>query len=330
EILETVDRIALSDVPILVRGETGVGKEVLAELVHEKSDRRANSLVKVNCAALPEPLLESELFGYEKGAFTGADRRKPGRFELAHGGTLFLDEIGEIPPSTQVKLLRVLQDHLVERLGATAPVPVDVRVIAATNVDLPAAIRGGRFREDLYFRLNVVSLVIPPLRARKEEIPDLVDRFVSSYTRSNETKGQRIGPAAMDRLFQHDWPGNVRELRNTIERALVIARGEEVQADEIVFPEAAGDADAAPAGKPYPVAGSPPPASVPDHPALNDRQRKLMEILSTRDSITNREYSAIVGVSVRTGNRDMVELIAYGLIEQVGKRRGAVYRLRGS
>jgi len=322
ELIETVDRIALADVPILIRGETGVGKEVVAELVHEKSERRGKPLVKVNCAALPETLLESELFGYERGAFTGADRRKPGRFELAHGGTIFLDEIGEIPPSTQVKLLRVLQDHRIERLGGTGPIHVDVRVIAATNIDLPAAMREGRFREDLYFRLNVVSLVIPPLRARKEEIPAFVDRFVSTYTSSNETKGQRLGAAAMDRLFTHDWPGNVRELRNTIERALVIARGEEVQADEIVFPERA----AAPVpDSPAPDAAKPSTRS--PHPPLSDRQRRLLLILAARESITNREYAAMVGVSVRTGNRDMSELLEYGLIEQSGKRRAAVYRL---
>jgi diguanylate cyclase (GGDEF)-like protein len=322
EILETVDRIAASDVPILVRGETGVGKEVLAELVHERSARHGKPLIKVNCAALPDSLLESELFGYERGAFTGADRRKPGRFELAQGGTIFLDEIGEIPPTTQVKLLRVLQDHRVERLGGTGPISVDVRVIAATNIDLPAAIRASRFREDLYYRLNVVSLVIPPLRARKEEIPDLVDQFVESYTKTNETTATTLSPAAMDKLFAHVWPGNVRELKNTIERALVISRDEEVQADEIVFPEATAEEPATPE---RPAAPRPEKTSVPH--ALNDRQRRLMEIMATRESITTREYAAIVGVSVRTGNRDLAELIELGLIVKIGKRRAAIYRL---
>ncbi len=328
ELLETVNRIAQSDVPILIQGETGVGKEVIADLVHEKSTRQDKALVKVNCAALPETLLESELFGYERGAFTGADRRKPGRFELADGGTIFLDEIGEMPPQTQVKLLRVLQDHQVERLGSTAPMHVDVRVIAATNRDLLAAIREGRFREDLYFRLNVVSLAIPPLRARKEDIPALVDHFLTTFARRHRTAVRRLSPAAMDLLFAHSWPGNVRELRNTIERALVVARGEEVQPDEIVFPDLVRAAapppvapsPAAPAG---PSAGEPTPAT---GEPLNIRQVSLLEILSRRETITNREFADLLGISVRTGNRDLSDLIERGLIEQVGQRRGAVYR----
>ncbi|MHC4470292.1 MAG: sigma 54-interacting transcriptional regulator [Planctomycetota bacterium] len=324
ELLETTDRIAASNVPILLQGETGVGKEVVAEIVHEKSGRRGKPLVKVNCAALPETLLESELFGHERGAFTGAERRKPGRFELAHRGTLFLDEIGEIPPQTQVKLLRVLQDHTIERLGGTTPIQVDVRVITATNLDLLAAIREGRFREDLYFRLNVVSLVVPPLRARREEIPDLVDHFLESYRRTQRTTGERLSPAAMDRLFSHDWPGNVRELRNTIERALVIARNPEVQADEIVFPEPAEER-----ARPAPTAAVrlPAPTSDGELASLNPRQRKLMEILARRESITNKEYADLVGVSARTGNRDLRELIERGLIVQIGRRRAAIYRL---
>ncbi len=321
ELLESVDRIAESDVPILIQGETGVGKEVLAELVHEKSPRLDQPLIKVNCAALPETLLESELFGYEKGAFTGADRRKPGRFELAEGGTIFLDEIGEIPPQTQVKLLRVLQDHQVERLGSTSPIRVDVRVLAATNRDLKADLREGRFREDLYFRLNVVSLVIPPLRARKEDIPVLVDHFVESYVKEHETIGKRLSPGAMDRLYAHSWPGNVRELKNTVERALVIARAEVIRADEIVFPEAA--AVNAPPGAPT----TPTRLTQINASDLNHRQQRLLTILARRDSITNREYADLVGVSARTGNRDLRELLERGLIVQVGKKRAAVYRL---
>ncbi|MCU0726593.1 MAG: sigma 54-interacting transcriptional regulator [Planctomycetes bacterium] len=320
ELLETVDRIAESDVPILVQGETGTGKEVLADLVHEKSHRRDKPLVKVNCAALPESLLESELFGYERGAFTGAERRKPGRFELADGGTIFLDEIGEVPPQTQVKLLRVLQDHMVERLGSTSPIRVDVRVIAATNRDLAAAIRAGRFREDLYFRLNVISLVVPPLRARREDIPVLADHFIEAYLRKHRAPGRRLSPAAMDKLHAHPFPGNVRELRNTIERALVVARGEEVQPDEIVFPEPTQLADST-----MPATAGEQPAA---QPGLNVRQQQLLDILSRRETITNREFADLTGISARTGIRDMNELIERGLLEKVGHRRGAVYRLR--
>jgi diguanylate cyclase (GGDEF)-like protein len=322
ELLETVDRIAESDVPILVQGETGTGKEVLADLVHEKSHRREKLLVKVNCAALPESLLESELFGYERGAFTGAERRKPGRFELADGGTIFLDEIGEVPVQTQVKLLRVLQDHVVERLGSTSPIRVDVRVIAATNRDLAAAIRAGRFREDLYFRLNVISLVVPPLRARREDIPVLADHFIEIFLRKHRASGRRLSPAAMDKLHAHPFPGNVRELRNTIERALVVARGEEVQPDEIVFPEPSQIAEPA---VPSPAAAAEQPA---DRAGLNVRQRQLLDILSRRDSITNREFADLTGISARTGIRDMNELIERGLLVKEGRRRGAVYRLR--
>jgi two-component system response regulator HydG len=323
ELLQTVDRIAASDVPLLIQGETGVGKEVLAELTHEKSPRRDHPLITVNCAALPETLLESELFGYEKGAFTGADRRKPGRFELAEGGTIFLDEIGEIPVQTQAKLLRVLQDHRVERLGSTAPITVNVRVIAATNRDLQAAIPEGTFREDLYFRLNVISVVIPPLRARKEDIPVLVDHFTELYLAGHQAIGRRLSPGAMDRLFAHSWPGNVRELRNTVERSLVIARDEVIRADEIVFPEVSAGAAAQPArGLEKPVTGR-----TEAHADLNHRQQRLIEILMRRDAISNREYADLMGVSARTGNRDLRELIEQGLIVQIGRRRAAVYRL---
>ncbi len=326
ELLETVERIAASDVPLLIQGETGVGKEVLAELTHEKSPRRDHPLIMVNCAALPETLLESELFGYEKGAFTGADRRKPGRFELADGGTIFLDEIGEIPPQTQVKLLRVLQDHQVERLGSTAPITVNVRVIAATNRDLQAAIPQGAFREDLYFRLNVISLVIPPLRARKEDIPVLVDHFIERYLDGHESIGKRLSPGAMDRLFAHSWPGNVRELRNTIERALVIARDEVIRADDIVFPEPPPESRP-PQAREGERSRLRPTVSDEVQSPLNQRQRRLIEILMRRDSISNREYADLMGISTRTGNRDLRELIEQKLIVKVGRRRAAVYRL---
>ncbi|HEU4394819.1 MAG TPA: sigma 54-interacting transcriptional regulator, partial [Planctomycetota bacterium] len=227
-LLDAVNRIAASDVPVLVLGETGAGKEVVADLLHAKSRRAAGPLVKVNCAALPAPLLEAELFGYERGAFTGAERRHSGRFEQAHGGTLFLDEVGDMPPELQVKLLRVLQDRRVERLGGAGPVDVDVRVVAATNRDLADMVEAGRFREDLYFRLNVLSVVVPPLRARREDIPPLAARFLEQAVARHGTGPTAFSPEALDFLFRHPFPGNVRELRNMVERAVVSARGAQV------------------------------------------------------------------------------------------------------
>ncbi len=209
-LLETIERIAASNLTILIEGETGVGKEVVADLIHRKSARGARPLVKINCAALPDTLLESELFGYEPGAFTGADRLKPGRFELADGGTIFLDEIGDIPQATQVKLLNVLEDRVVEHLGGTRPIPVDVRVIAATNRDLRGEIAAGRFREDLYYRLNGVGIAVPPLRARKEDIPALARDIVRRAAESAGRRPPEISPDAMDTLYRHPWPGNVR------------------------------------------------------------------------------------------------------------------------
>jgi two-component system NtrC family response regulator len=223
EAINLAARAAASRATILVRGESGTGKELLARAIHYASPRHKAPLVAVNVAALPETLLESELFGHERGAFTGADRERRGRFELADGGTLFLDEIGDLPKGTQVKLLRVLQEQAFERLGGSRTVKVDVRVIAATHRDLEAMVKEGQFRDDLYYRLNVVSVTIPPLRERKEDIPLLVDQFLRSL--AGEGQGKQVSREAMDLLLKHDYPGNVRELENLIHRAVVLARG---------------------------------------------------------------------------------------------------------
>jgi two-component system NtrC family response regulator len=223
EAINLAARAAASRATILVRGESGTGKELLARAIHYASPRHKAPLVAVNVAALPETLLESELFGHERGAFTGADRERRGRFELADGGTLFLDEIGDLPKGTQVKLLRVLQEQAFERLGGSRTVKVDVRVIAATHRDLEAMVKEGQFRDDLYYRLNVVSVTIPPLRERKEDIPLLVDQFLRSL--AGEGPGKQVSREAMDLLLKHDYPGNVRELENLIHRAVVLARG---------------------------------------------------------------------------------------------------------
>jgi transcriptional regulator with PAS, ATPase and Fis domain len=220
-----VERVAASDIGVLLLGETGVGKGVLAESIHRKSRRSGAPLLPVNCAALAESLLESELFGYERGAFTGAVAAKPGLFEAAHGGTLLLDEVGELPLSTQAKLLRVLDSGEVLRLGSRVPQMVDVRIIAATNRDLEALVRAGAFRRDLYFRLNVVAIALPPLRERRHEIEGLARRFVDEASARAGRPAAVLTARALAALLQHDWPGNVRELRNVIERAVVVAGG---------------------------------------------------------------------------------------------------------
>ena len=234
--LEALRQAAPTSATVLVTGESGTGKELAARLLHDLSPRAQAQFVPVNCAAIPETILESELFGYERGAFTGAAARREGRFERADGGTLFLDEVGEMSPAVQVKLLRVLQDGVVERLGGTQPVKVDVRIVAATNKDLAAEVKGGRFREDLFYRLNVIAIRLPPLRERREDVPLLAAAFLR---RIAEKHGKRIGgftQGALAALAAHEWPGNVRELEHAVERAVVLCRGEAVGLEDLPEP----------------------------------------------------------------------------------------------
>jgi DNA-binding NtrC family response regulator len=233
EIFQTVSRVAPMRTTVLLAGESGVGKDMIARAIHQNSPRKNNPFVKINCTALPENLMESELFGYEKGAFTGANVSKPGKFEQADSGTVFLDEIGDVPGNIQVKLLRILQEKQFERLGSNVTRSVDVRVIAATNVNLRAALEEGTFRQDLYYRLNVVPINIPPLRERKEDIPFLAIHFVEKLSRELGSSVREISPGAMDRLVDHSWPGNVRELENTIERSIVLSAGPLLEAADI-------------------------------------------------------------------------------------------------
>lgn len=225
EIYEHVAQVAHTNTTVLIRGESGTGKELVAHAIHYNSPRAVKPYVKVNCAALPESLIEAELFGHEKGAFTGAIARKRGRFELAEGGTLFLDEIGDLSPAMQVKLLRVLQEREFERVGGTETIKVNVRLIAATNVDLEQAVQDGRFRSDLYYRLNVFSIYLPPLRERKTDILLLADHFLEKYSRQSGKRIKRISTPAIDMLMSYHWPGNVRELENVIERATLVCDG---------------------------------------------------------------------------------------------------------
>jgi diguanylate cyclase (GGDEF)-like protein len=354
ELVRTVERIARSPMTVLITGETGTGKEVFAELIHRRSNRARKPLIKVNCAALPELLLESELFGHERGAFTGAYKKKIGRFEMADGGTLFLDEIGEISLSTQVKLLRVLQDKKIERLGGTESLSLDVRIIAATNQDMLGLIRLGKFREDLYYRLNVISLEVPPLRERKEEIPALVDSFVREFNRENGDVIVGIRPQTMDKLYNSSWPGNIRELKNVLERAMLsVDRGSYLEPN-LVNPQDTqvrsqnGSANTGETEFPASVSTLHPAAhhrstatrdleeSVPSSPSsssfsspdLKTRQRDLLRYLENKCSITNQEYVAMMGVSTRTGLRDLNTLIEMGLLQRVGNRRAATYKIK--
>ncbi|MDW8051975.1 MAG: sigma-54 dependent transcriptional regulator [Armatimonadota bacterium] len=223
EILKTVERVADTRTTVLITGESGTGKELIARLLHERSSRADKPFVAVSCAAIPETLLEVELFGAVKGAYTGAETDRIGKFEAANGGTLFLDEIGDIPPLIQVKLLRVLQEREIERLGSNTPIPVDVRLIAATNRDLEEAVRSGAFRSDLYYRLQVVHIHLPPLRERREDIPLLANYFLKKFAEENKRALRSISPEAMQILQQASWKGNVRELENAIEAAVVLA-----------------------------------------------------------------------------------------------------------
>jgi Nif-specific regulatory protein len=230
EVYAMLTQVAPSDATVLITGESGTGKELVAAELHRLSKRAAGSFVKVNCAALPESIIESELFGHEKGAFTGATAQRKGRFELAHSGSIFLDEIGELPPQMQVKLLRVLQERELERVGGTSTIKVDVRLIAATNRNLEDGVRTGRFREDLYYRLNVFPLRIPPLRERKSDIMLLADHFAGKYGEKNGKRILRISAPAIDLLTSHSWPGNVRELENCIERAVILSTDQVIHA----------------------------------------------------------------------------------------------------
>ncbi len=250
KVFDFIRRVAPTDSTVLVQGESGTGKELVAHALHRNSPRAEQPFVAINCAAIAESLLESELFGHERGAFTGAAAQKKGKVEIAEGGTLFLDEIGELAPGLQAKLLRVLQEREFERLGGTKPIKLDIRLIAATNRSLPEAVKAGTFRNDLYYRLNVVTLNMPPLRDRREDISVLADHFVAKASRKSRTRVKLLSPEAVAALMHYDWPGNVRELENALERALVLGSTDSILPDDL--PEAvleAGSTATAPADK---------------------------------------------------------------------------------
>jgi formate hydrogenlyase transcriptional activator len=300
--LDQVSLVAPADTSVLLSGETGTGKELFARVIHDNSRRAKNPFVAVNCAAMPESLIESELFGYERGAFTGALSRKPGKFELADRGTLFLDEVGDLPLAAQAKLLRVLQEREVQRVGGTRPVPVNVRLIAATNHDLAVRIAEGQFRLDLYYRLSVFPVHIPPLRDRHADIPQLVQHFLARYAERLHKPAPRLTAEAMTRLEAYDWPGNVRELQNVLERAMILLRGDVIEADLLAFPGRV----VADAGAPIP-----PPPAAPSRIAPGDgtsRARPLTLEEAERRVILEALESAGWRVSGRQGAAEQLGL----------------------
>jgi len=289
KLFETTALVAPSEATVLIFGESGTGKELIANAIHQNSPRKERPLITVNCAALPETLLESELFGHEKGSFTGAIARKQGRFQLAHHSSIFLDEVAEMAPATQAKILRVLQEREFEPLGSTQTIKVDTRVIAATNKNLEEEIKKGRFREDLYYRLNVVSLEVPPIRERREDISLLADFFLKRYAEKNKRILKGFTPRAMDLLMRYDWPGNVRELENVVERAVIMARGEMITPAE--FPDILQELD--PEVKATYVDLSP-------GRTLKDVEKDMI-IRTLEETAGNRTHAAkILGISRRT------------------------------
>jgi DNA-binding NtrC family response regulator len=287
--VELAQRVAPTRSNVLVTGETGTGKELLASLVHRASPRASGPFVKVNCAALPETLLESELFGHERGAFTGADRERVGRFEQANGGTLFLDEVGDTAPATQAKLLRVLQDQEFHRLGGTRILRTDARIVAATNRDLAALVRAGAFREDLLFRLDVIRIHVPPLRERREDIPALAQHFLARFARESGRAPAVLGEAALAYLAQRRWPGNVRELEHAIERAVLLATGAQLEPADLALP---GDAPGVAWHADLPESGIP----------LAEAERRLLLAALERSGFVQKRAAEWLGVSRRKLN----------------------------
>jgi DNA-binding NtrC family response regulator len=280
DIFATITRVAPTRATVLLAGESGVGKDMIARAIHQHSPRKDRPFVKINCTAIPENLMESELFGYEKGAFTGANTSKPGKFEQADTGTVFLDEIGDVPGSVQVKLLRVLQEREFERLGSNKTQHTDVRVIAATNVDLRAALEQGTFREDLYYRLNVVPINIPPLRERKEDIPYLVEHFAKKF-------GGEISEGAMERLMSYHWPGNVRELENVVERSVLLAQGPRVEPADVKI-------DTAPRRSTAPVGGD---HFLPEGMTLDEYEQSVIREALKRANGNKSQAARLLGLT---------------------------------
>jgi DNA-binding NtrC family response regulator len=287
DVFETIQKVAETDLSVMIRGESGTGKELVAQAIHDTSSRKHKPFIAVNCAAMNRELVESELFGHEKGAFTGADSRRVGRFEAAEGGTIFLDEIGDMAPETQAKVLRVLEERKLERVGSTKPIDVDVRVLSATHRDLEAEVKSGQFREDLYYRLKVVSIELPPLRERSEDIPSLAESFLERLATRLDRPRKHLAPDGMSALAAHAWPGNVRELKNVIEQAAVLTAADEIGAGDLQL----GVSEAP--GSPVPVAADLPFSEAKRRTVEDFERAYLLGALREHDGNVSRTANAI-------------------------------------
>lgn len=331
QVYEIIEKVAQTRASVLITGESGTGKELIARAIHFSSPRSDKPFISVNCSALPETLLESELFGHERGAFTGAVTRRKGRFELAHNGTLFLDEVGDMSPALQVKLLRVLQEMRFERLGGTTTLQVDARLLAASNRDLKREVELGRFREDLFYRLKVVHINVPPLRERRDDIPLLVHHFLRKVARANGLPVKNVSHEALKYLYQYDWSGNVRELENVIERAVILCEGNEIRpqdlAEDLFQKRLPGitekPAEEAPKGSELTGTGDLLP-----YLGLNSRQVKAINFIRKNGYITNDYYIQINQISDRHARRDLSQLVEMEIVARVGGGRSTRYILR--
>jgi two-component system NtrC family response regulator len=331
QVYEIIEKVAQTRASVLITGESGTGKELIARAIHFNSPRRDKPFISVNCSALSETLLESELFGHERGAFTGAVTQRKGRFELAHGGTLFLDEVGDMSPALQVKLLRVLQEMKFERVGGTKTLQVDARLVTASNRELEREVELGRFREDLYYRLKVVHIKVPPLRERRDDIPLLVHHFLEKAATANAIPVKSVNHEALKYLYQYDWTGNVRELENVIERAVILCDGDDVRPQDLpeelfqrrlpgISKETRGQSqttsDLAGDGELLPYLG------------LNQRQIKAINFIKKNGYITNDYYIQINHISDRHARRDLRQMVDLDIVVRVGKGRSTRYVLK--
>jgi two-component system NtrC family response regulator len=334
-IFELIEKVAPTKATVLITGDSGTGKELIARAIHYNSPRKDQAFISVNCGALPETLLESELFGNEKGAFSGAVSQRKGRFELAHEGTLFLDEISEMSPPLQVKLLRILQEMEFERVGGSRTLKVDVRVVAASNRNLKEDAANGRFRSDLYYRLNVVHVHLPALRERTDDLPLLVNHFLAKYAKENHQESISISSGAMERILDYHWPGNVRELENVIERAIILSDRHEILVKdlppEVREPSAEAGATTTEDSK-IDDTGILPVPGLNAADRLSDsgfkvRQMRAMEFIKTHGFITNKYYSQLARISERQALRELSELVDSGRLLRTGKGRACRYVL---
>jgi two-component system NtrC family response regulator len=330
-VYELIEKVAQTRATVLITGESGTGKELIARSIHFNSQRRDKPFISVSCSALPESLLESELFGHERGAFTGAYTLRKGRFELADGGTLFLDEVGDMAPALQVKLLRVLQEMDFERVGGTKTIHVDARVLAATNRDLRREVEQGRFREDLYYRLRVVQIEVPPLRERHDDVPLLVHHFLRKVASANGVPAKRVSEEALRLLCQYSWTGNVRELENVVERAVILCGGEEIGPQDL--PEEIRESPTAPRpNREAPEQGKGVPNLVGNgellpYVGLNQRQIKALNFIKKNGFITNKYYTQINSVRKTHAVTELRQMVSQGLLKRTGQGRNVRYVL---